>query len=124
MRIIETTFLAWGWTDQHALHRVLRAPGAQCATPGQGSGQSNAGQYCSVRGGAKPSRGIGWGEDCDEGVTNGEILEVPYLQQADSQTGGAAAPGCHRAKMRSEVSPQAAIGQTETACGAEAGARA
>ena len=81
------------------LHRVLRAPGAQCP-PKQTAGRVHAGGnlcggWCAIEGGCAG----GCGRKA-EGVSRGEVLEVPDLWAADAQTGGDAATGRNRAGVR------------------------
>lgn len=54
-------------------------------------------------------------DEAEKGAINGEVLEVPDLWAADTQTIRDAAAGRNRAGVRREGGPQAADGQGEEA---------
>ena len=104
-KIMEKTQASYGLPASgpgaNELPRVLRAPRPE-RTPGAQAGSGHAGEH----------RCNGWCADSGccaggcgrkaEGVMNGEVLEVPDLQQADAQTGCDIAPRRNRAGVRRE----------------------
>lgn len=102
MRIIKTTSLNW-WpeasgTVQHGLPAMLRSAGA--VSPAK---LGHAGADARVH--RNPPRCTDTGrnhcsDEAEKGVGRGEVLELPDLWAADTQTGCDTAPGRNRAGVR------------------------
>ena len=93
--------LSTGGQGANALPRVLRAPRPE-RTPGQKAGPGHAGEHRCGGWCACEGRCAGGCGRKAEGVSRGEVLEVPDLQQADAQTGGDTGSGRNRAGVRRE----------------------
>ena len=104
-KIMEKTRASYGLSTSgqgaNAVPGLLRAPRVE-RTPGQKAGPSHAGEH----------RCNGWCADSGccaggcgrkaEGAMNGEVVQVPDLWAADSQTSRDTAPGRNRAGVRRE----------------------
>lgn len=85
----------------NAVPRVLRATRFEHKA-GQGQSKGDAVVHSSARGRAEPCGCAGGCGRTTQGVSRGEVLEVPDLWAADAQTGGDAGSGRNRAGVRSE----------------------
>lgn len=82
-----------------AVPRVLRAAGVEHKA-GQGQSKGDAVVHSAARGRAEPCGCAGGCGRKVEGVSRGEVLEVPDLWAADAQTGGDITAGRNRAGVR------------------------
>lgn len=113
-KIMERTQASYGLParrpGEHAVPRVLRQAGVE-RTPGQAAGRVHAGGnrcggWCACEG-----RCAGGCGRTTQGVSRGEVLEVPDLWAADAQTSHDTGTGRNRAGVRgsggSAPTPQA-----------------
>ena len=85
----------------NAVPGVLRAPRVEHKA-GQGQSKGDAVVHSAARGRAEPCGCAGGCGRTTQGVGRGEVLEVPDLWAADSQTSRDAATGRNRAGVRRE----------------------
>ena len=107
-KIMEKTQASYGLPASgpgaNALHRVLRQAGVEHKA-GQGQSKGDAVVHSAARGCTEPCGCAGGCGRKTEGVNRGQVLEVPDLQQADSQTGCDIAAGRNRAGVRETGGP-------------------
>lgn len=119
-KIMEKTRECYGLSTSgpgaNAVPGVLRAPRTEHKA-GQVQSKGHAGEHSAARGRAEPCGCAGGCGRKAEGVNRGEVLEVPDLQQAYSQTSRDTAAGRNRAGVRREgcTAPTPWAGQENSA---------
>ena len=104
-KIMERTRASYGLSTSgqgaDELHRVLRQAGFEHKA-GQGQSKGDAVVHSSARGRAEPCGCAGGCGRKAEGAMNGEVVQVPDLWAADSQTSRDIGSGRNRAGVRFE----------------------